>query len=126
MEDPDLWPFMSIPTASGDRLTRHPRDAEAQREEMERLGWRLHRDLATHKLVHPGGSSFPWLASVGLDLVDVNTPEEAVPPLAREVPDISGLSLEQKSALLLQLREQGLGSHDQPPPSSDGGAEVTQ
>ena len=97
------WVFIALRMQSGDTLNFHPLDAAAASKQLWEAGFRHHPELQSHRMSIPGGPEQSFLAASGGDWVvamHTDTPEQKA---RREVPDISGLSLEQRCALEEQL-----------------------
>lgn len=119
MTDPGqhaAWLFIALRMRSGDTLNFHPYDAEAASTQLWEAGFRHHPELQTHRQSVPGGPQAQFLAAAGADWVPVDAPESPVERARREVPDISGLSLAQRTALQEQLTALGHGAHRDVPP----------
>lgn len=119
MTDPGqhaAWIFIALRMRSGDTLNFHPYDAEAASRQLWEAGFRHHPELQTHRQAIPGGPQAQFLAAAGADWVPVDAPESPLESARREVPDISGLSLAQRTALQEQLTAMGHGAHQDPPP----------
>ena len=117
-DDPEehaAWLFIGLRMASGDTLNFHPDDAKAASRQLWEAGYRHHPELQTHRMSIPGGSAQSFLAASGGDWVPVGEPVEPVAQARAEVPDISDLSLEQRTALAEQLRDLGHGGPWVPP-----------
>lgn len=117
-DDPEehaAWVFIALIMASGDTLNFHPEDAKAASRQLWEAGFRHHPELQSHRMSVPGGPGQTFLAASGGDWVPVGEPVEPSEQAAREVPDISDLSLEQRTALAAQLRELGHGGPWVPP-----------
>ena len=117
-DDPEehaAWLFIGLRMASGDTLNFHPEDAKAASRQLWEAGYRHHPELQTHRMSIPGGSAQSFLAASGGDWVPVGEPVEPVARARAEVPDISDLSLEQRTALAEQLRDLGHGGPWVPP-----------
>lgn len=112
MLDPDehaAWLFIALRMQSGDTLNFHPSDAEAASRQLWEAGFRHHPELQTHRMSVPGGSDQSFLAAAGGDWVSVDDEPSPLEQARRAVPDISDLSLEQRTALQEQLTALGHG-----------------
>lgn len=119
MDDPEqfaAWLFIALRMRSGDTLNFHPYDAAAASRQLWEAGFRHHPELQTHRQSIPGGPQAQFLAAAGADWVPVDTEEPELAVARREVPDISGLSLAQRTALQEQLTALGHGAHQESPP----------
>lgn len=126
MSDPEqfaAWVFIALRMRSGDTLNFHPHDAAAASRQLWEAGFRHHPELQTHRQSIPGGPQSQFLAAAGADWVEVDAPESELETARREVPDISGLSLAQHTALQEQLTAIGHGAHREEPPAFES-AEV--
>lgn len=126
MESPEefaAWVFIALRMQSGDTLNFHPADAAAASKQLWEAGFRHHPELQSHRMSIPGGSDQSFLAAAGGDWVEVSEAESPLAQARREVPDISDLSLEQRTALQEQLRQLGHGGPMFVPPVPEG-AEV--
>lgn len=126
-ENPDehaAWVFICLRMSSGDALNFHPSDAASASRQLWEAGFRHHKDLQTHRMSVPGGPDQTFLAAAGGDWVPVDQALSPLEAARAEVPDISGLSLEQRTALAEQLRELGHGGPWVPPEVE--GAEVSE
>lgn len=97
--------------SSGDVLAMRAPDSRAIAVQLAQGGLRLVPGEATHAWSGVEGVSAGVWAPVGEVAIE------------SQVPDISGLSLAQKSALLRQLKDAGLGGPGEPPALPEG-AEV--
>lgn len=125
MENPDefaAWLFIALRMQSGDTLNFHPADAAAASRQLWEAGFRHRPDLQTHRMSVPGGPEQSFLAASGGDWVEVGKAESPTAQARRAVPDISGLSLEERSALQEQLRQLGHGGPMHVPPVPEGAA----
>lgn len=112
MNDPEqfaAWVFIALQMQSGDTLNFHPLDAAAASKQLWEAGFRHHPELQSHRMSIPGGPDQSFLAASGGDWVAASTAESEIETGRRQVPDISGLSLEQRMALLDQLHALGHG-----------------
>lgn len=122
-EEHAAWLFIGLRMASGDTLNFHPEDAAAASRQLWEAGFRHHPELQTHRMSVPGGPDQSFLAASGGDWVPVETVESPIEQARREVPDISDLSLEQRTALAEQLKQLGHMGVEAPPKVE--GAEVS-
>lgn len=99
--------------AGGDVLNMRSPDQKAIARQLAEGGLRLVPGMATHR----------WVGADGLGLGAMWGPVDEPDVSESPVPDISGLSLQQKTELLIQLQSNGLGGPGVPPPSL-GDAEV--
>lgn len=100
--------------SSGDVLTMHEADQKAIARQLAQGGLRLIEDMATHR----------WVGAEGFGIGAMWAPVDELPAVEASVPDISGLSLRQKTELLQQLQSDGFGGPPEPP-ALEGDAEVT-
>lgn len=110
MNDPEefaAWVFIALRMQSGDTLNFHPLDAAAASRQLWEAGFRHHPELQSHRMSIPGGPEQSFLAASGGDWVEFMTTDTPEQLARREVPDISGLSLEQRTALQEQLTALG-------------------
>lgn len=123
MDDPDEfagWAVKHLCMASGDVLNLLENDARSVSAQLWKAGFRHHPELQTHRVL---GAREGNLAALGAEWAEIVAGEVAAPA---EVPDVRKLSLDDKLAILAQLREDGIGDHDVPPPSVEGLAEVSE
>lgn len=90
--------------SSGDVLAMRQPDQHAIAVQLVQGGLRFDPEVQTHKWIGSGIGGGVW------------APLNEVPASEDVVPDISGLSVEQKTALLGQLTELGFGGPGTPPP----------
>lgn len=114
-EEHAAWLFIGLRMASGDTLNFHPEDAAAASRQLWEAGFRHHPEFQTHRMSIPGGAAQSFLAAAGGDWVPVDEFIGPVEQARAEVPDISDLSLEQRTALAEQLRDLGHGGPWVPP-----------
>lgn len=100
--------------ASGDVLTMHENDQRAIAKQLAQGGLRVDEAQVTHK----------WVGAEGFGIGAMWAPVDEVPVVDEPVPNISGLSLRQKTELLQQLQADGFGGPGEPP-ALEGDAEVT-
>lgn len=127
MSDPEefaAWLFIALRMQSGDTLNFHPSDAEAASRQLWEAGFRHHPELQTHRMSVPGGPDQTFLAASGGDWVKVSDEVSPLEQARRQVPDISDLSLEQRTALQDQLTALGHGGPVMLPAVPEG-AEVS-
>lgn len=125
MSDPEefaAWAVKFLCMASGDVLTLLDLDANSVSEQLWNAGFRHHADLQTHRVL---GAREGNLAALSAEWGEIDADDPSDNP-ARRVPDVRKLSLDDKMLILAQLREDGIGDHDAPPPSTDGLAEVVE
>lgn len=126
-DNPDehaAWVFIALQMSSGDTLNFHPADAESASRQLWEAGFRHHKDLQTHRMSIPGGPDQTFLAAAGGDWVPVSQEPSPLEVARVEVPDISDMSLAQRSALQEQLTALGHGGPYVPP--APEGAEVSE
>lgn len=126
-DDPDehaAWVFIGLRMSSGDTLNFHPDDAKSASRQLWEAGFRHHPELQTHRMSVPGGPNQTFLAAAGGDWVPLDDERATVEAEAGAVPDISGLSLAQRTALQEQLTALGHGGVYAPPLPE--GAEVSE
>lgn len=126
MENPEefaAWLFIALRMRSGDTLNFHPLDARAASRQLWEAGFRFHPELQTHRMEVPGGPQAQFLAAAGADWVPKDQPEEPLQKARRRVPDLSKLSLADRTALQEQLTALGHGAHRDAPPVFESATE---
>ena len=116
----DWRDFKSVRVADEEWMAFTDRAAQFIHQQVLELGYRHHPEVQSHFFARPagaegqlGGLMMRW-TELGEDQVVADV----------QVPDISGLSLAQKTDLHLQLKRDGFGGPDVP--ARIEGAEVTQ
>lgn len=108
----DWTDFKSVRVAENEWMAFTDAAARFIHRQVLELGYRHDPDVQTHRFTGPTGGSLG-----GLTMQWQEIGEDAAVPADQSVPDISGLSLSQKSDLAAQLTRDGVGGFGAPGPA---------
>lgn len=115
----DWHDFMSVRVAENEWMAFTEKAARFIHRQVLELGYRHHPEVQSHRFAGSGGGQLGGLMLRWVEVGD-DTPAVAEAP----VPDISGLSLAQKSDLAAQLKRDGVGGFGAPGPAEPTDAAV--
>ena len=117
----DWRDFKSVRVAENEWMAFTDSAARFIHRQVLELGYRHDPSLQTHRF-----AGTPDGALGGLMLKWVEKSDDSLPLGEHPVPDISGLSLAQKSALAEQLKRDGVGGFGAPGPAPVSDVEVSE
>lgn len=118
----DWHDFRSVRVAENEWMAFTEKAARFIHRQVLELGYRHDPALQSHRFAGSGGGQLGGLMLRWVEVGEADTVAVADQP----VPDISGLSLAQKSDLAAQLKRDGVGGFGAPGPASATDAEVGQ
>lgn len=117
----DWQDFKSVRVAENEWMAFTDRAARFIHRQVLELGYRHDPEIQTHRFTGAGGGQLGGLMMKWQEV------SEAQPTVSEQpVPDISGLSLAQKSSLAEQLTRDGVGGFGGPAPAEPSDASVGQ
>ena len=118
----DWHDFKSVRVDENEWMAFTEKAARFIHRQVLELGYRHDPDLQSHRFAGSGGGQ---LGGLMLRWVEVDA-EDPVAAADAPVPDISGLSLAQKSDLAAQLTRDGIGGFGAPGPGPESDVEVNK